>query len=105
MLASEDDKLYALDARNGNTLWISSVSLQFRVSSPAVVNGMVYIGSEDRNVYAFDAETGKLQWKAPTGDLIHSSPAVANGMVYIGSTDSKLYAFDAMTGKRRSSLI
>lgn len=83
--------------------WSASTAAYIN-SSPAVANGIVYIGSEDRNVYAFNATTGTLLWKTPTGDLIHSSPAVANGIVYIGSTDNKLYAFDAMTGKPRWTL-
>lgn len=31
-------------------------------STPAVVNGVVYVGSEDRRIYAFDAITGQLKW-------------------------------------------
>src|SRR6266700_466579 len=47
-------------------------------SSPAVANGVVYIGSSDRNVYALDAKTGTRLWSSPTRDDIFSSPAVAN---------------------------
>ena len=54
-------------------------------SSPAVANGVVYIGSEDDNVYALDAKTGTSLWSYTTGNFIYSSPAVANGVVYIGS--------------------
>ena len=67
-------------------------------SSPAVANGMVYVGSGDGKLYAFDAATGVQKWTSSagidTGDTIYfSSPAVANGVVYVGSTDGKLYAF------------
>ncbi|MBA2284333.1 MAG: PQQ-binding-like beta-propeller repeat protein [Ktedonobacteraceae bacterium] len=68
-------------------------------SSPAVVDGNVYIGSDDHNLYAFKAATGKLLWSFPTGDVIGSSPAVADGVVYIGSFDHNLYAIDAASGK------
>src|SRR5579871_6060192 len=37
------------------------------VSSPAVVNGVVYVGSEDKNVYALDANTGTKLWNYTTG--------------------------------------
>jgi outer membrane protein assembly factor BamB len=36
-------------------------------SSPAVVNGVVYIGSGDGNVYALDAKSGVKLWNYTTG--------------------------------------
>jgi outer membrane protein assembly factor BamB len=68
-------------------------------SSPAVVNGLLYVGSYDGNLYALDAATGAKKWSAPTGAAIFdSSPAVAKGIVYVGSEDGKVYAFNATTG-------
>ncbi|GAB6286528.1 MAG: hypothetical protein STSR0009_27290 [Methanoregula sp.] len=71
-------------------------------SSPAVANGVVYIGSGDTKLYAFDALTGAMKWQFPTGGFVDSSPAVANGIVYVGSggmeSGSYLYAIDATTG-------
>lgn len=68
-------------------------------SSPAVANGVVYIGSDDGKLYALDSRIGSIRWATRTGNLITSSPAVANGVVYIGSWDNKLYACDARTGR------
>src|SRR5438105_12180650 len=51
-------------------------------SSPAVANGVVYIGSDDGKMYALDAKTGTRLWSYRTGNIIDSSPAVANGGVY-----------------------
>ena len=59
-------------------------------SSPAVANGVVYVGSDDGNVYALNAATGAKLWSYATGKL-ESSPAVANGVVYVG-TDERLCA-------------
>lgn len=67
-------------------------------SSPAVVDGVMYVGSDDFNVYAFDAETGGEIWTFLTGGRILSSPAVADGIVYVGSYDTNLYALDKDTG-------
>lgn len=69
-------------------------------SSPAVVDGNVYIGSDDHKLYALKAATGKMLWSFPTGDVIGSSPVVADGVVYVGSFDHNLYAIDAATGKQ-----
>lgn len=78
--------------------WSYHLAHSHYTSSPAVANGMVYIGSSDDKIRAFNATTGALLWSYTTGGSIFSSPAVANGMVYVGSYDGKLYALDATTG-------
>lgn len=78
-------------------------------SSPAVVNGAVYIGSispvvpEGGALHAVDAVTGEERWRLPTipGDGIFSSPAVDNGLVYAGSYDGLVIAASTATGKER----
>jgi outer membrane protein assembly factor BamB len=73
-------------------------------SSPAVVNGVVYVGSLDNNVYALNASTGAKLWNYTTGGAVFSSPAVVNGVVHVGSdngSDDKggnVYALNASTG-------
>ena len=68
------------------------------LSSPAIVGGVMYVGSEDGHLYALDATTGNILWRATTGGIVWSSPAVVKGVVYAGSYDNKIYAFDAATG-------
>jgi outer membrane protein assembly factor BamB len=70
------------------------------ISSPAVVSGVVYVGSFDNNVYALDARTGAKLWSYTTGAGVYSSPAVADGVVYVGSFDNNVYALDARTGAK-----
>jgi outer membrane protein assembly factor BamB len=69
------------------------------LSSPAIADGVVYIGSDDKNLYAVDAATGKEKWKFATGGIVRSSPAVVDGTVYFGSYDGVFYAVDAAGGK------
>src|SRR5258708_2941808 len=64
-------------------------------SSPAVSDGIVYIGSEDHNLYAIDQKTGKQLWKYTTGRAVNSSPAVYNNMVCFGSFDGNYYMLNA----------
>ena len=40
-------------------------------SSPAVVNGIAYIGSEDHNLYAIDIKTGKQVWVFTTEGTVN----------------------------------
>jgi outer membrane protein assembly factor BamB len=121
---SSTGALAAIDAANGQPRWVFATERERRfeavnlhgypptaqtipdawdmyLSSPAVVNGVVYFGSGDGGIYAVDAATGLLQWKYSTGDVVHASPAVASGTVYVGSYDSKLYALDAGSGQLR----
>ncbi|MEI7434740.1 MAG: PQQ-binding-like beta-propeller repeat protein [Methanomicrobiales archaeon] len=69
-------------------------------SSPAVVDGVVYVGSDDNKVYALDAASGSEKWSYLTGGRVLTSPAVVNGIVYVGSYDKNLYALDAATGTK-----
>ena len=62
-------------------------------SSPAVANGVVYVGSDDNNVYALNARTGAKLWSYASGNAVDSAPSVANGVVYVSSEDVKVYVF------------
>jgi hypothetical protein len=70
------------------------------VSSPAVADGTVYVGSEDGNLYAVDLKTGKEKWKFHTNGWIHSSPAVSGSLVFLTGYDYRFYALDSVTGKK-----
>jgi outer membrane protein assembly factor BamB len=67
-------------------------------SSPAVADGVVFVGSTDGNLYAVDAAAGTQKWKFTTRGRVVSSPAVAAGVVYFESYDSNFYAVDTATG-------
>jgi eukaryotic-like serine/threonine-protein kinase len=84
--------VWALNARTGAKIW-SYPTNGIIESSPAVANGVVYIGCEDQNVYALDGRTGALLWNYTTGSFVDSSPSIVNGMLFIGSEDRNVYAF------------
>jgi outer membrane protein assembly factor BamB len=70
-------------------------------SSPAIVNGIVYVTSDNGKLHALDAQTGNQIWVAQTnGWLTDSAPAVADGIVYVASDSDVggLFAYDAATG-------
>ena len=69
-------------------------------SSPAVVDGRVYVGSDNKSVYCLDALTGARIWNYVTNNSVYSSPAVVDGRVYVGSGDKSVYCLDSMTGAR-----
>ncbi|MFT4840141.1 MAG: outer membrane protein assembly factor BamB [Planctomycetota bacterium] len=69
------------------------------LSSPAIADGLVFIGSTDNSVYAIDQVTGVKRWSYATQDMVEAPALVLDGRVYIGSSDGFLYALDAKTGK------
>ncbi len=67
--------------------------------SPAVANGVVYVGSGlgDGNLYALNASSGAKIWSYQTGSFIQVAPAVVNGVVFVGASNT-LYALNASHG-------
>lgn len=97
------------DRRTGSTTDLGPTTNNLRwsfttggivTSSPAVVNGVVYVGSGDGNIYALDVLTGTKIWNYTTGGVVYSSPAVANDIVFVGSNDTNVYALDGATGAK-----
>ena len=60
-------------------------------SSPAVVGGIVYVGSLDGYMYALDANNGNVIWTYQTQGQIESSPAVPTEQ-YISPRRNQLQA-------------
>jgi outer membrane protein assembly factor BamB len=69
-------------------------------SSPAVVDGVVYVGT-GTGLAAIDAATGTELWSATTAKAVRTAPEVSHGMVYVGDYGSRVYAFDAATAALR----
>ncbi len=95
---SSKANVHAVNASTGEQLW--NIGIADGLSSPAVANGIAYVGSMDGNLYAMDAHTGALLWKfaVTPGKEIWAAPAVVNGMVYVTSSDDNIYALNASTG-------
>jgi outer membrane protein assembly factor BamB len=55
------------------------------VTSPAIADGVVYIGSMSGHLYAIDQETGKEKWNFKSRMPIASSPALGGGVVLVVS--------------------
>lgn len=68
-------------------------------SSPAVSDGVAYVGSTDGNLYAINTASGTQKWKFEAKSRITSSPAVTDGLVYFGAYNGDFYAINAADGK------
>ena len=81
------------------TVWVSKVGYQVGFSSPAIVDGRVYICS-DYWLSCLDANLGIRLWRYGVDDYVDTSPAVADGKVYFGSTNNKVYCLNAKIGMK-----
>jgi polyvinyl alcohol dehydrogenase (cytochrome) len=101
--------LYAVRASNGKLVWshkLSDYGLAsdtYSRTSPAVVNGVVYIGTQYVSsgptgwLLAINAKTGSLVWKVQPDTsnpfpVITGSPVAANGVVYVSMTSNEEFA-------------
>ena len=114
MFVTAGTRVYALDARNGETVWKYQTDTRKpiaglettrgqaellgagRSSLPnsqgvAVGEGMVFVGLTDGRVIALDEKSGALVWSQQTGDdrprrgqAVSTAPLYAQGMVFTG---------------------
>ena len=96
----------AVEAASGRIAW----HRQFAgciAASPAVGNGVVYIGfmnpppcsgSAPSFLAALDDRNGRTLWRLRAG-VIEASPLLVGGRVYFGSWDHRIYALDRRTGR------
>lgn len=108
--------LWAVNALNGKLIWgnqLSSYGLvnpTYARSTPAVVNGVLYIGVQQGAwMLAINAGTGKLIWKSQLESvdplaIITTSPTVVNGVVYEGVASTQEALFGG-AGPARGSVV
>ncbi|HWC63478.1 MAG TPA: PQQ-dependent dehydrogenase, methanol/ethanol family [Rhizomicrobium sp.] len=90
-------EVYALDARNGATLW--SFRRKQDIKNPyqinpfnrgvAVLDGRVFVGTLDDNLIALDAHTGRELWEKRLADTmlgytLTGAPLAINGKIIVG---------------------
>jgi outer membrane protein assembly factor BamB/tRNA A-37 threonylcarbamoyl transferase component Bud32 len=79
-------------------LWSFKCEDEIR-GTPAISQGVLYVGSYDNNLYALSAADGNFQWKYPTDAGVVSRPIIVDGNVYFGSEDKRLHVVSARSGK------
>jgi outer membrane protein assembly factor BamB len=74
-------------------------------SSPAVLNGTVYVGANDGTVHAVTTD-GSVAWSSPVdvGSPVYSKVAAANSQVFVTTNDGSVTAVDAGTGNQAWSV-
>jgi polyvinyl alcohol dehydrogenase (cytochrome) len=72
-------------------------------STPAVVDGTVYLPGWDGKVYALKLDDGMAVWTTTLPDLIDSSPTVTATQVFVSDDNGSVHALDRATGMKQWS--
>ena len=102
-VGSFDGRLYAINLASGNLRWrfdthgttLESKSFGYDrrsiQASPAVVDGVVYVGGRDGRSYAIDASTGSLKWATDHDETswVIGSPALGDSLLFEPSSDAR----------------
>jgi len=70
------------------------------LSTPSIVDGLLFVGDFSGFVHCLDAETGKPNWVFDTKSHIWGSTMVADGKVYFGTEDGDLFVMEASKTQR-----
>ncbi|MBU1943568.1 MAG: PQQ-binding-like beta-propeller repeat protein [Actinobacteria bacterium] len=98
-VAGTSGAIYCYNLITGAKVWntaVAPVSANVSWSSPAVTDGVVYIGSGSK-VQALDAADGDILWTRdleainPGAQVVNSSPAVVDGRLVIGDFGNGCY--------------
>jgi len=115
LVSGKDLILYSVSPDNGKVQWQQGIldgtwiDGEFYaagwtpgfMTSPTVVDDVMYVGGPDGFVNAVDVDTGEEIWRHEIGGhLMSAAPVVAEGKVFIGQTsgDGLFFALDKDTG-------
>jgi eukaryotic-like serine/threonine-protein kinase len=87
---------------DGGERWQQQVAPAGIAGTPALRDGVLYVGSFDRRMYAVDTRSGERVWQSePARNWFWTEPLVEGDTVFAGNMDGSMYAFDRRTGAER----
>jgi outer membrane protein assembly factor BamB len=94
------NKFIAVDLQGMKQLWnYSNRPGSPFLSSPAITETHLFVGSRDRRMYALDRLTGAVLWTFVTGGEIDGSPVALGNTLIFGSGDGWIHLVDAGSGR------
>jgi outer membrane protein assembly factor BamB len=91
IFADGNGRVYAL-REDGSQYWNMTIANRIYSSSPAVNNGMIYIGGDDGKLHAITADGDEEEWNITIGSKVRGSPIlmgdkiVVSYLIYNGSS-------------------
>ncbi len=112
MYVTAGTRVYALNAKTGETLWNWRSSVPLSWQGVAVGEGLIFVGAQTGRVEALDEKTGKTVWSqqigevpAQKGESVTGAPTYAEGIVFAGLANGdwalrgRVVALEAKTGR------
>lgn len=97
-VGSLDHHLYALNAKDGSSLW--DIDLGGAIAdTPLHNNGILYVGTFTNKLYAISTESHKIVNSFDTRGWVWGTPRIKDGVLYFGDLKGWVYALDASTLK------
>ena len=87
---------------DGAEAWRTKLAEAAIAGTPALVDGVLYLGSYDKRIHALDARSGEVRWRSAEADnWFWTEPLVDGDTLFAGNLDGHVYALDRQTGERR----
>ncbi|MBI1387804.1 MAG: PQQ-binding-like beta-propeller repeat protein [bacterium] len=91
--------LQCIDPTTGKGVWTYK-KIHRSISTPAIVDGLVFESDFSGILHCLDAETGEVYWTYDTLSHIWSSPLAVDGKILIGNEDGILTVLEAAKEKK-----
>ena len=96
LVSSYDSGFYALDIKNGNTLWKYNARSS---STPSYDNTRVYIADSSGKIFALNKKSGAVQWEYVVDEGVPTSTILVGDFLLFGSSNDKMFLLKADSGE------
>lgn len=87
------------DITRTGQLWSYSL-VRHCMSTPAIRDGLVFVGDSGQRIHCLDADTGQPYWTQDVKGEVWASPLVADGKVYFATRRGEFWVFAASREKK-----
>ncbi|ABF14286.1 PQQ enzyme repeat domain protein [Baumannia cicadellinicola str. Hc (Homalodisca coagulata)] len=96
-IVDQDDRVIAVDAINGSTLWSQNQLLHRKLTSPILYNGYIVIGDSQGYLHWVNVADGSLKAKIKIDNSgLRTKPILGGDKLIIQAQNGKLYAFSTI---------
>ena len=99
IIATDELKLYALDSKDGDTVWSTPIDEKVVTQAPLIHNKHIYFGCYSGIFYSITVDDGDIVWTYKTDGAVYSSPALFEKSILFGSEDGFIYSLEDTSGK------